>query len=700
MMSVVEIFKNMRQFDCVLNGQKLDVFEFSSDESISDCFVVRATVVSKRRLLSADFIGREGLFTLQGRKQERYIHGVVRRFEERETRGRHYLYHVTLVPRVWAQALISDIRIFQEKTVPEIVREVLQSGGMQANDFEFRTHQTYSPREYCVQYRETNWDFVTRLLAEEGIFFYHEFTEDDHILVFGDMHACHKLISKNDSVLFTPPGQLVDEAEYVTEFWVSENITASQSVFKDYHFQTPSYKPISKTIAEGDKTLELYDYPGYLTNEATGQRLADIHLERARLDREEYSGKSLCRSFAVGHLFTLTKYPYNESNREYLLTRVSHKGTQPQSLEELAPEGQGNTYSNEFTCIPSETPFRPAAVKKPSVEGVQTAVVTGPEGQEIYTDAFGRIKVQYHWDRLGKNDDKSSCWMRVAQSVSGKGWGAFFLPRVGQEVIVSFIDGDPDRPIVTGAVYNGANMPPYSLPAEKTKSTLKTHSTPGGDGFNELRFEDKKGEEEIYIHGEKDWNIEIKNDKGQHIGHDETLAVDNDRRKTIGNDQRESVGNNKEITVTKNHTESVGENMRVTVGKNLDESTGENKTVSVGKSMRETVEEDVGTAVGKNRTENIGNNSTSDIGNDANLSVGKDHAISVGNNMDVDIVKALNTVAGGTISMTSSGSNVRINAGGASITITSRGDIILDGVNVSINASGNLTTSGSVISKN
>ena len=708
MLSVVDISKTMRQFDCVLNGTALDVFELSITESISTHFTLRATVVSKRRLLSVDFTGREGLFSLLGRKQERYVHGVVRRFEEKAKRGRYHLYQVTLVPRVWEQTLISDVRIFQEKTVPEIVADVLKSGGMQATDFEFRTHGTYSPREYCVQYRETNWDFITRLLAEEGIFFYHEFAEDDHILVFGDMHVCHKPFAKNERVLFTPPGQLVDQSEYVTEFTVSENVISSKTAFKDYHFKTPSYKPASKGAAKDEKNLELYDYPGYLTDESTGRRLAGVRLEQARLFKGEYIGKGLCRGFTVGHFFILTDYPHKESNQEYLLTEVTHSGTQPQALQELAPEGQGNTYSNRFTCIPLETPYRPQPIEKPSVNGVQTAVVTGPEGQEIYTDAFGRIKVQYHWDRLGKRDEKSSCWMRVAQSWSGAGWGSVFIPRIGQEVIVSFIDGDPDRPIVTGAVYNGANKPPYPLPAEKTKSTIKTRSTPGGDGFNELRFEDKKGEEEIYIHGEKDWNIEIKNDKGQHVGHDETLAVDNDRRKTVGNDQQESIGNNKEIAVTKNHTESVGENMSVSVGKNLDESTGENKHVGIGKNSTEEVGNDTSRTVGNNSRvdigkdhfENIGNNTLVDIGSNANVSISKDGTLSIGQNFSLDVIKTLKMLADGAVSVTSSGADIIVKTAGASITMTRGGDVTIDGANITINASGTLDTKGSAINHN
>ncbi|VVS91538.1 type VI secretion system Vgr family protein [Desulfoluna spongiiphila] len=699
MISPVEIFENMRQFDCTLNGTKLDVYTLSAAESVSDHFSVQATVVSEKRRMSTDFTGQEGLFTLIGRKQERYVHGVVSRFEEQEKRGRFYLYGVTLVPRAWEQTLISDVRIFQEKTVPEIVSEVLQDGGMQSNTFEFRTHRTYSPREYCVQYRETNWAFVARLLAEEGIFYYYEFTEADHVLVFGDTPACHKPISDKAEVLFTPPGQLVDQMEYVNEFRVAENVVSGKHVLKDYAFKTPSYRPSAEKPAESYENLELYDYPGLLTDEATGTRLAAVGLERARLQKDEYAGKSLCRSFAVGHLFTLAHYPYDESNREYLLTRITHRGTQPQSLQELAPNGKGNTYANEFSCIPSEVPFRPDSIAKPAVSGVQTAVVTGPEGKEIYTDTYGRIKVQYHWDRLGNRDAKSSCWMRVAQSVSGPGWGAVFIPRIGQEVIVSFIDGDPDRPIVTGAVYNGANMPPYPLPAEKTKSTIKTRSTPNGNGFNELRFEDLKGEEEIYIHGEKDWNIEIKNDKGQHVGHDETLAVDNDRRKTVGNDQQESIGNNKDITVAKNHTESVGENMAVTVGKNLDESTGENKAVTVGKNSNESVGENETVNIGVDRTLSIGSNGVIDVGKNLTETIGQKMTLDVGDKADVGVRADLSVMVGKKTVLTTE-DQITFVCGSSSITMKKDGTILISGADIKINASGKLVTKGQNITGN
>lgn len=699
MMSVVDLFKDMRQFDCSLNGKKLDVFEFFADEALSGHFTVHATVVAKTRLQGSDFAGKEGLFTLLGRKLDRHYHGVVRRFEEFETRGRYYLYRVTLVPRAWEQTLISDIRIFQDKTVPDIVAEVLKSGGLQANGFEFRTHQSYAPREYCVQYRETNWAFVSRILAEEGIFFYYECTEANHILVFGDTPVCHKPIAGMNKVLYTPPGQLVELAEYVTEFRAAGEVVSGKTVLKDYHFQSPSYKPASEKGGGAWEHLALYDYPGYLTDEPTGQRLAAVSLERAGLAGGGYAGKSLCRGFAAGHLFTLVSLPHSTADQEFLLTGVIHRGTQPQSLQELAPEGESNTYSNEFTCIPSQTPYRPPLCKKPSVEGVQTAVVTGPEGQEIYTDSFGRIKVQYHWDRQGNSDAKSSCWMRVVQSLSGSGWGSLFIPRIGQEVVVSFIDGDPDRPLVTGALYNGGNMPPYPLPEEKTKSTIKTRSTPGGDGFNELRFEDKKGAEEIYIHGEKDWNVEIKNDKTQTIGHDETLDVKNDRKKTTGNDQRESVGNNKEITVTKNHTESVGENMAVTVGKNLDESTGENKRVSVGKNRNESVGENETVNVGGDRTLSVSRNSTTDIGNNRTETIGKQLTLDVGEKANVGIRTDLSVMVGQKTVLTTE-DQITFVCGSSSITLKQNGTILISGADIKINASGKLVTKGQNITGN
>ena len=245
---------------------------------------------------------------------------------------------------------------------------------------------------------------------------------------------------------------------------------------------------------------------------------------------------------------------------------VSHSGQQPQALEEQAGSGAGANYSNTFLAIPSTVTYRPLkTIEKPYVRGLQTATVVGRKGEEIHTDEWGRVAVQFHWDRLGKNDENSSCWIRVGQMWGGVGWGAQFIPRVGDEVLVDFMEGDPDWPIIVGSVYNEANQPIYDLKNNKTQSGIKTRSYPDGPGFNELRFEDKKGEEHVYLQGEKDWNILIKNDKGQNVGHDETLSVANNRTKTVGANQRETIGANKEIQVGANHTETIGANMSLTV---------------------------------------------------------------------------------------------------------------------------------------
>jgi type VI secretion system secreted protein VgrG len=595
--------------------------------------------------------------------------------------------------------MIRDIRIFQNMTTPDIIKEVLKTSDVYSFEYECRFHGTYSPREYCVQYRETNMDFITRLMAEEGMFFYYEIKKDAHFLVFGDSYICHKDISGDPEVLFSEKGQLVNDEEVVTVFNDTNQITTGAVQLRDYDFTHPSYKPVASAKSTEYDGVENYDYPGNLVNEKINHRLITMNLERETQKRHTMEGASVCRQFTAGHTFTLIDKLGLKPKVEYLLTSVIHTGTQPQSLHELTGSTQGNTYSNTFTCVPRGIPFRPNRLPKPSVMGVQTAIVTGPKNEEIYTDEYGRIKVQFHWDRLGKNDALSSCWMRVAQSWAGYGFGAMFIPRIGQEVIVDFIDGDPDRPIVTGSVYNGRNILPYNLPAEKTKSTIKTETTPGGKGFNELRFEDKKDQEEIYIHGQKDWNIEILNDKGQNIGHDEKLDVKNDRTKTVGHDQNEIIGNDKGITVTKIHTESVGENMSVKIGKNRDENTGENKTVTVGKNIDEQIGENAKINVIKNRDLSIGGNSTLATGKNHTERVGGDHSITVGENGKISIGNDL-SIAVNEKTRISSGQQLTFICGKASLIINQDGKVLFNGHDISVKASGKLTIKGKTIHHN
>jgi type VI secretion system secreted protein VgrG len=518
--------------------------------------------------------------------------------------------------------------------------------------------------------------------------------------VFADSSSSHTPITGPSKILFSQKGQLNIMEECVTDIFKTDRITSGKVQLTDYDFTRPSSPPETKAKDKEYDNLEIYDYPGRFIDEKTGNRLAKVTLERRTSGRQTLAGSSVCRHFSVGRRFDLISHPNADFNGTYMLTEVIHTGKQPQTLQELTGSEGSSTYGNTFTCIPKTVTWRPEPPgPKPSVTGVQTATVTGPKDEEIYTDEYGRIKVQFHWDRLGKKDEKSSCWIRVAQPWAGAGWGHLFIPRIGQEVIVSFVDGDPDRPVVTGAVYNGANKPPYSLPAEKTKSTIRTNSTKGGGGFNELRFEDRKDAEEIYLHGQKDWNIEILNDKTQTIGHDEKLDVKNDRTKTVGHDQKEDIGNDKSITVTKNHTESIGETMRISIGKNLEETTTENKTVSVGKNLNEKIVETAEISTGKDRTLTIGENSVRDTTKNHTERIGQDLSVTVGENGKIGIGRNL-SVSTNDKTVISSGTELVLSCGGATLVTKSDGKIQINGRDISMLGSGNVVVKGQKIGEN
>jgi type VI secretion system secreted protein VgrG len=470
--------------------------------------------------------------------------------------------------------------------------------------------------------------------------------------------------------------------------------------------------------AKNGGKLEAYDYPGEYGTCDEGNGLAKIRLEEMQACRQIGIGQSDCRRLVPGYRFTLDQHHRSDLNKECLIVRVSHAGSQPQVLgADVGMNGDhDSTYQNQFECIHADVPFRsPRLTSRPVIQGPQTAIVVGPQGEEIYTDKHGRVKVQFHWDREGKQDEKSSCWLRVGQVAAGSGWGALFLPRIGQEVVVQFLEGDPDQPIVMGSVYNGDNPPPYALPGEKTKSTIKSDSTKGGGGSNELRFEDAKGSEEIFLHGQKDCTIAIENDKSQTVGHDETLTISNNRTKTVQVDQSETIGVNKTIQVGANHTESIGSNMTLTVGGNRAETIGmadaETITlakaltigavyqVSVGGAMNETIggakAEEIGGAkavvVGAVSTEKVGGNKSIDAGGSITEKAGKDVGITAGNDVNVSAGKNL---------VLNAADQITIKTGSASITMKSNGDITIKGKNITIKADSDIVLKGQKILQN
>ena len=676
------------KFTSPLGTDKLLITGMQGNEGISRLFNFELSLVSEDKGIPfADIIGKGVTVSIELPSGDwRYFNGIISSFSQvsgdttsSDDTTRVALYRASLVPKLWLLTRSAELRIFQNMTVPEIVEKVLRQ--FEITDYELKLQGNFQKRDYCVQYRETHFNFISRLLEEEGIYYFFEHNTDNHKLIIADSPQANAPCPGQSTASYLIEGSTPDD-DTISSLEKIQMILPGKYMLSDFNFETPNNSlnvNIPGKYKLGPGTREIYDYPGGYTTMAPGNALVKVRMEEKEAQITTVRGGGKCRSFTSGYRFSLINADRSEmNNKEYILTSVAH------TISQSVQAGGDFDYGNSFCCIPADVPFRPPRVTpKPVVQGAQTAIVVGPPGEEIWPDKYGRVKVQFHWDREGDNNEHSSCWIRVSQLWAGTGWGAMYIPRIGQEVIVDFLEGDPDCPIITGRVYHATNMPPYNLPAEKTKSTIKSNSSPGGGGFNELRFEDKKGNEEIFLHGQKDWTIQILNDKNQTIGHDETLDVGHDRTKDVKNNQSESIGVNKTITVGKNHTESIGENASIDVGKN--------ETISVG--------ENVSIVIGKNFTEDIAEKSDTTVGKDMSIQVGKNSSTSVGENMVIDVGKKLNITAAEQISLTTGSSSITMKKDG---TITIKGkDISLNGSGkINAKAGGNVTIKGSKVSSN
>jgi type VI secretion system secreted protein VgrG len=548
-------------FEVSGSDEELRVHSFGVTEGISQLFSIDLELVTENHALDFEqIIGQAGILTIQQYEEEepRYFHGIISRLEQGTSGLRFTTYSATVVPKIWYLMHRHNCRIFQQMSVRDIVQKILSDFGLPGDEYQFVLQSDPPKREYCVQYRESEFDFISRLLEEEGIFYFFEHHNNKHILVMGDSTSAHKAIQGESQIIFHEPrpGQVADEPHIYT-FNYTEEILSGKVSLKDYNFKKPALNLKGEKTGDKNTDLEVYDYPGKFEEPGRGKQLAKVRLEEYQTVKKEGSGATTCTHFAAGFFFTMKKYHRNDFNKKYLITQHQISGSQPQVLEETAGEG-GSSFSSRFECIPFEVPYRPDRVTpKPVVEGSQTAIVVGPQGEEIYTNEHGQVKVQFHWDREGQMDEKSSCWIRVSQLWAGRSWGAMYIPRIDQEVIVDFLEGDPDRPIITGRVYHGTNKPPYPLPDEKTKSTIKSDSSKGGGGFNEIRFEDKKGKEEVYIQAEKDRNELVKNDMSTNVKHDQSLTVHHDRTKTIKH--------NETITIDGTYTKTIDKTTSITI---------------------------------------------------------------------------------------------------------------------------------------
>jgi len=551
--------------DTPLGKDELLLTGFSGTEGLSSLFHFDLKMLSENHTIAFEnIIGKVVTVSIILADGDlRFFNGLISRFSQGRGGGesgedvRFSHYTATMVPWLWLLTQTADSRIFQNVSVPEIVEKIFTEGNF--SDFKLALHGQYGKREYCVQYRETDFNFVSRLLEEEGIYYFFEHEEGKHTLVLADVPDEHKPCPKQESARYQVTAGGWVEDDVITSLEKSQEIRPGKYALNDYYFETPNADlsaavPGKQPLGPGEK--EIYDYPGLYTKRADGDHFANIRMQEEEARITTITGSSVCRAFTSGYKFDLEDYYRDDmTDKPYVLISIHHEASQGLSYPGVAKsEGSEFSYVNHFTCIPFDVPFRPPRhTPKPVVRGTQTAIVVGPAGEEIYPDKYGRVKVQFHWDREGKGDENSSCWIRVAQLWASAGWGGIYIPRMGQEVVVDFLEGDPDRPIIIGCVYHGNNMPPYALPDEKTKSGIKSDSSLGGGGFNEIRFEDKKGDEQIFIHGEKDADIRIKNDSREWIGNDRHLIVTRDKVDKIERDRHVKIERDEIREIARDH---------------------------------------------------------------------------------------------------------------------------------------------------
>jgi type VI secretion system secreted protein VgrG len=638
-----------------LGDTDLVLESFSGSEELSQPFAFQVTLLSSDESIDIQSLLRtpSTITAIQKDNSERYYNGVFKSLSqskegegtggEATNRGKGGMsnpdealtvYQGVFVPTVHFLSQDSDCKIFQNQSVTDIVTKVLQDKGV--SDFQFRTQGTYPPREYCVQYRESSLDFISRLLEEEGIFYFFEHTDSKHTMVFADKSSMMPVCPGQPSAQYSlgQGGWVGPGEEGVATLERSESAHTGQAALQDYNFTTPNTNLMSTLPGENE---EHYDYPGEYGTLSEGDRYVRLRLEEKEAQQFTVSGTSRCRAFRAGVNFKLTNHFRQDTNQDYFLTSVQHDCSDTTYRQN---QDKGHGYKNTFKAIPKSVPYRPPRkTKRPTVQGLQSAVVVGKAGEEIWTDQYGRVKVQFFWDRVGQKNEDSSCWVRVSQIWAGKNWGWMSIPRIGQEVLVDFLEGDPDKPIIVGRVYNADQMPPWTLPDNQTQSGILTRSTTGGssDTANYLQFEDKSGSEQINIWAQKDMNTTVENNDTQTVQQDRTINVNGKHTETVVGDTS--------VTITQgNHSTTVQSG---------------NQTISINQGNQDT-------------TLDMGNQSTT---------------LSMGNQST--------TASVGSISFTATQS-ITLTVGANSITIDQTG-VTISGIMISISGSAMTTVTGSAM---
>ncbi|MBN3840234.1 type VI secretion system tip protein VgrG [Burkholderia aenigmatica] len=705
------------------HGDALKFHTLDGSDELGRLFEFRIEALADSHSLSLkDMLGKP--VTVRIEQQDlstRYLNGIVARASLAGRRAeRYYGYELIVRPWLWLATRRSDCRIFQNKTVPEIVQEVLSTYG-----FPIENHlaESYVPRDYCVQYNETDAAFVSRLMEFEGIYFWFRHAEDTHTLMLGDAMSSHTVLPGYETIPYIARDRTaIADEEHIDGWLPAQEVSVGRHQTTDYDYTKPRADLSSQKVdprGHDHDSFASFEWPGGYRDDAPGAHYSRVRLEEQQAEHERANADTDVRGVAPGYLFTLENCPRADQNREYLIVRCQYRFQENAYASDQGAEAV--VHQTMMLVQPSSLPYRsPRDTPRPRTNGPQTATVVGPPGEEIWTDQYGRVKLQFRWDRYGQSNQDSSCWVRVSSPWAGGGFGAVQIPRVGDEVVVDFLNGDPDEPIVTGRVFNGEKMPPWGLPGSATQSGLLSRSSPGGttDHANAFRFEDKKGAEQLWMHAERNFDAETEADHSLSVGNNHTHTVGNDETMQVKNNRQRSVGQNETVNIGKsrvaqigvdethgvggNRTRTVGKNETVTISANRDatiggvhtetvvkgktETIGEAKTLNVGK-MYQTTSQDMKTLVASAHTEEIGTR-TSTIAKAHTHTVGGEHTVNVGANHTTNVQHQVTVNAGDQLSLV---------CGNSSIVMKSDGTITIQGVNVTSTGTNSHSVNGKTV---
>ncbi|QTD94240.1 type VI secretion system tip protein TssI/VgrG [Burkholderia anthina] len=690
------------------HGDDLKFHTLDGSDELGRLFEFRIEALADSHSLSLkDMLGKP--VTVRIEQQDlstRYLNGIVARATLAGRRAeRHYGYELIVRPWLWLATRRSDCRIFQNRTVPDIVQEVLAPYGF---PIENKLTESYVPRQYCVQYNETDTAFVSRLMEFEGIYFYFRHAADSHTLVLCDAMSSHVALPGYETIPYIAQDRTAIADEERIDAWLpAQEVSVGKHQTTDYDYTKPRADLSTQKVdprGHDHDSFASFEWPGGYRDDAPGAHYSRVRLEEQQAEHERASAETDVRGAAPGYLFTLEHCPRADQNREYLIVRCQYRFQENAYASDQGAEAV--VHQTMMLVQPSSLPYRsPRETPRPRTNGPQTATVVGPPGEEIWTDQYGRVKLQFRWDRYGQSNQDSSCWVRVSSPWAGGGFGGVQIPRVGDEVVVDFLNGDPDEPIVTGRVFNGEKMPPWGLPGSATQSGLLSRSSPGGttEHANAFRFEDKKGAEQLWMHAERNFDAEteadhtlsVGNNHTHTVGNDETMQVKNNRQRSVGQnetvnigksrvaqigvDETHAVGGNRTRTVGKKETVTIASDREATIGGSHTESVthaktetiGEGKTLNVGQ-MYQTTSKDMKTLVASAHTEEIGTR-TSTITNAHTHTVGGEHTVNVGANHTTNVQHQVLVNAGDQLSLV---------CGMSSIVMKSDGTIAIQGVNV------------------